>query len=607
MITTLSTVIEIDKEKCVNCHACIAVCPVKYCNDGSGDYIAVNADLCIACGSCIDACSHDARKYIDDTSRFFEDLSLRVPMVAVVAPSVAANFRDNYLRLNGYLKSIGISAVFDVSFGAELTIKSYLDYAAKEEPVSIISQPCPSIVSYVELYQPELIPFLAPVDSPVMHTIKMIKTFYKEYQNHKIVFISPCASKRREFEEVQLGEYVVTIKKLNQYFIDHKIVLDSFPEVEFDNPPAERAVVFSTPGGLLQTALRENPEIMNVTRKIEGAATIYQYLEKLPTMIDKGFSPFLIDCLSCELGCNGGPGTLNRKESPDLIEHFVEKRNKEMQAKYGSGNVVKRWKGKRQLHRNLNKYWNENLYQRKYTDLSHNNTLRIPNEVEIEEIYQRMNKHTEADHFNCASCGYGRCENMAFAIFNGLNKPENCHHFTRSLILKTAETISGTVLGLATNTETIKNVAVKLYAMSDSLNHEFAQLNNMIQKNALMIQDFDTIADTLNDISQQTKVLSVNAAIEAAKAGNAGKGFNIVAREVKKLAFDANKEANKIRPYLTEMETLFEHIIADIQFASNEFNKTTDMSKDVSLAIEKLSGSITDLYQKSVELMVFKK
>ena len=38
----LVPVVGVDKEKCVNCHRCIAVCPVKMCNDGSQDYVQVN-------------------------------------------------------------------------------------------------------------------------------------------------------------------------------------------------------------------------------------------------------------------------------------------------------------------------------------------------------------------------------------------------------------------------------------------------------------------------------------------------------------------------------------------------------------------------------------
>ena len=42
-----------------------------------------------------------------------------------------------------------------------------------------------------------------------------------------------------------------------------------------------------------------------------------------------------------------------------------------------------------------------------------------------------MGKFSDSDIYNCSSCGYGTCEKMAIAIFNGLNKTENCHHFAR--------------------------------------------------------------------------------------------------------------------------------------------------------------------------------
>jgi uncharacterized Fe-S center protein len=61
MKSTLSPVIRVIEEKCVNCHKCIAVCPVKACNDGSGNHVSVNADLCIGCGACGDSLSSRRR------------------------------------------------------------------------------------------------------------------------------------------------------------------------------------------------------------------------------------------------------------------------------------------------------------------------------------------------------------------------------------------------------------------------------------------------------------------------------------------------------------------------------------------------------------------
>lgn len=192
--TEQQPLVEVVKDKCVNCHRCISVCPVKMCNDGSGDHVKVNHDLCIGCGQCIDACTHNARLALDDSESFFTDLKSSVPMVAVLAPASAANFPNQYLQLNGWLKSLGVDAVFDVSFGAELTVKSYLHYIKSESPKMVIAQPCPTLVTFIEVYRPELLPLLAPADSPMAHAMKMIRNYYPQYRNHRIAVISPCLS-----------------------------------------------------------------------------------------------------------------------------------------------------------------------------------------------------------------------------------------------------------------------------------------------------------------------------------------------------------------------------------------------------------------------------
>jgi iron only hydrogenase large subunit-like protein len=174
---------------------------VKYCNDGSGDHVEVNDDLCIGCGACLKACTSGARQIIDDFTRFMRDIQANTSVVAIVAPAVAANFPGQYLNLNGWLKSLGVKACFDVSFGAEITIQTYLDHIKKNNPKAVITQPCPALVTYMEIYQPELLEYLAPADSPMMHTMKMVRTFYPQYRNHRFVIISPCIAKKREFEE----------------------------------------------------------------------------------------------------------------------------------------------------------------------------------------------------------------------------------------------------------------------------------------------------------------------------------------------------------------------------------------------------------------------
>ncbi|MFN8255933.1 MAG: [Fe-Fe] hydrogenase large subunit C-terminal domain-containing protein [Bacteroidales bacterium] len=588
--TTLSHVLDVDEEKCVNCHKCISVCPIKYCNDGSGTTVKVNNDMCLACGACIKACTHEARNYHDDLDEFLDAAANKVPMVAIVAPAIASNFPEHYLKVNTVLKELGVEAIFDVSFGAELTIKSYLDHLSKNKPRVIISQPCPVIVTYIQMYRPELIEYLAPCDSPMMHTMKMIKNYYRKYSNHKIVIISPCVAKKREFAEVGLGNYNVTLNSLKKFLDENKIDLSQYPDTDYDNPPAERAVLFSTPGGLLRTAEREVPTIARISRKIEGVEAIYPYLDGLNQQIKAGYAPVLIDCLNCHSGCNAGPGTPNRDKHPDELEFFIDKRSNAAQSKY---------KSKKEIDKLLDKYWNQELYQRNYRNLSGNNSVFLPDKDEFNDIYIEMQKLKPEDFYNCAFCGYDTCEKMAVAIHNNLNKKENCYHYKSDQVSKIASGVKETSDTLNIQSDKIKSFIYQMHRVTGYLKEEFSNLLDVVNKNSKKLDEFDRIAGSISSIARQTNILALNAAIEAAHAGNYGKGFSVVAAEVKLLAESSGNESDKIKPYLDEISKLFNDIKVKINNASVKFEASTQLNNEMSASLETISGMIAELNDRT--------
>lgn len=580
----LRELVFVDSDKCVNCHACISVCPVKFCNNGSGDAVTINHQMCLGCGNCIDACSHGARYYRDDWALFAEAHREGKPMVAIVAPAVAASFPDDYLRLNTLLRKMGVEAVFDVSFGAELTVHSYLQYA-KESPQCIISQPCPALVSYIEIYRPELIRYLAPADSPMLHTIKMVKTFYPQYKGHQVLVVSPCLAKRREFDCTGYGDFNVTLATF-QEFIEYKgIDLAAYPETPYDNPPAERAVLFSSPGGLLETALREVPDIAERSRKIEGPDIIYKYFDSLAEEIELGRAPFLIDCLNCTHGCNGGTGTQNRHESFDKLETFVKQRSARMKADFAekeAGNAAK-------YSDKLTDYWQRELYVRKYVDRSANNTVIHPSELQLADIFGQMKKFSEADVYNCSSCGYGTCHDMAVAIHNNLNRIENCHHYKGNVITEVALGLSSAITEMTKFNDNIHRLMDDLSSMSSLLKKDFTELHSRVESDKKLLNEFDLIAETIANIAYKTDILAINAAIEAARAGEAGRGFNIVADEVKRLSVQSGDETEKIKPRLGQIETLFRDITQRLAEAMPHLERTQSMTSEVSDMINQTS------------------
>ncbi|HEY3381317.1 MAG TPA: [Fe-Fe] hydrogenase large subunit C-terminal domain-containing protein [Vicinamibacterales bacterium] len=513
-------------------------------------------------------------------------------MVAIVAPAVAAVFPGEWLRLNDWLRKLGVAAAFDVSFGAELTVKSYLEHIAANRPKAVIAQPCPALVTWIELFKPELIPHLAPADSPMIHTAKMVRRFYPRYQGHRIVVLSPCVAKRREFDEVGIGDYNVTFTSVVARLERDGRRLTEFPETDYDNPPAERAVLFSTPGGLLETAKRWNPDVGTIARKIEGPHSVYRYLEHLPESLREGVNPLLIDCLNCELGCNGGPGTPNRTVSQDKVEAAVASRARTMRDRYAAecGGSSQEAQHAAVLVQ-IDKHWEPGLYGRTYTDRSSNARWRRPSEQEVQAIYRALEKVDDRDVLDCGSCGYGSCREMAVALHNGLNRPENCRLLKQRRAARAVEDGAAGVKRLGDQAQELSVAVQQVGGAVSRIEHTAQQALTDAHKGhqaAVRVADAVRVlaeaggaiagfSTTVQRIAAQTRLLALNATIEAARAGEAGRGFAVVASEVKELAGASAGAATEIARRVEEIQlgsTAAGRLVDELASATNSITSS---------------------------------
>lgn len=102
------------------------------------------------------------------------------------------------------------------------------------------------------------------------------------------------------------------------------------------------------------------------------------------------------------------------------------------------------------------------------------------------------------------------------------------------------------------------------------------QVSKVVNDMRESTNQINTISDTICQITKQTNLLSLNASIEAARAGDAGRGFSVVADEIRKLADQSNESTTEIKK-----------IIENIQLKSNVVVETINKSKEISIEHEK--------------------
>jgi methyl-accepting chemotaxis protein len=133
-----------------------------------------------------------------------------------------------------------------------------------------------------------------------------------------------------------------------------------------------------------------------------------------------------------------------------------------------------------------------------------------------------------------------------------------------------------------------------------TMTHDVHNTSLMIEGLAAQGRDIGKVLDVIRAIAEQTNLLALNAAIEAARAGEAGRGFAVVADEVRALAHRTAQSTQEIEKMVAGIQNGTGEAVASMQQSNQRTQSTLELARAAGVALEQITQSIHMINERNL-------